>query len=163
MRRSAILAALAAASCVPPAPELLPLERSAGQAVSVAWNSAALPFPSKNDCDVSRFSVRIASATDYATSCLGAPEASAGCTNFSSDGSWFSSPLYPIVVISPTWKSEPGIIVHELLHAYVYCSESGKPGDPFDANHTDSRVWKAAGGESSVQARAMSLIAPSMP
>ena len=147
-------------ACSTPAPELQPFERAAGSALADAWTAGGFPAPTQNNCDFTRFSVRLDSAQNYGVDCRSTPEASAGCTNFSSDGSWFSSPNYPVVVVSPDWKSEPGIIIHELLHARIYCSGSGKTGDPFDVNHADPRFWQAAGGDTSVQSRALKLLTP---
>lgn len=158
MKALLISVAAITAACTTAAPELRPEERAAGAALASAWTAGGFPAPTRNNCDFSRFSVRLDSAKDYGVDCRSTPEASAGCTNFSSDGSWFSSPNYPVVVISPTWKSEPGIIIHELLHARIYCSGSGKPGDPFDVNHSDPRFWQAAGGATSVQAKALALL-----
>lgn len=144
-------------ACSSAAPALEPFERASGAALASAWAAGGFPPATQNSCDFSRFSVRLDSANDYAVDCSSPAEASAGCTNFSSDGSWFSGPNYPVVVISPTWKSEPGIIIHELLHARIYCSGSGKPGDPYDVNHADPRFWTAAGGDTSAQSRAMAI------
>lgn len=157
MSRLLIIIGLFLFACSTPAPELQPFERAAGAALASAWNAGGFPEPTQNDCDFARFSVRIDNAKDYAVDCRSTPEASAGCTNFSGNGSWLSSSNYPVVVISPDWKSDPGIIIHELLHARIYCSNSGKPGDPFDANHADQRFWTAAGGDTSAQSRAIAI------
>ena len=150
---------LALACCTPATPELKPFERQAGIAALEGWRAAGLPEPNKNRCDVTHWSVRLDSAKDFELDCMGAtPKSAAGCTNYGSDGSWFRSPTYPVVVISPEWRSEPGIIIHELMHAFWLCSDMPNQLGSGNIDHLDPRVWQAHGGDTSAQGRALGVL-----
>jgi hypothetical protein len=152
----ALLLALAACTA---APELLPHERAAGAAAFTAWAQAGLPEPDKGRCDVRTFRVRMASAERFVQDCRTAPEAAYACTAWETTDELFRWRDVPVVVIAPWWHSEPGIVVHEICHALIRCSGIGPSArDAGDSKHTDPRVWKAEGGETSVQARAMKLL-----
>lgn len=86
-------------------------------------------------------------------------ELDAGCTGYGQTNNLFAWREYPIVVISPTWKSEPGIVIHELMHAYWHCSGLPNEMGAGNVDHQDSRVWAAAGGATSAQGRALAIIA----
>lgn len=134
-------------------------ERLSGSAALSAWRAAGLPEPDQDGCDVLGFRVRLADRAAFVRDCRASPESSAGCLNWASSSHFFRPRLYPLIVISPNWRSEPGIIVHELMHAYVRCSRSGPSAwDAGDSQHSDPRVWTAAGGEGSAQSRAMLLL-----
>lgn len=153
-----ILLLLLALTACTSAPELLPHERAAGAAAFAAWSQAGLPSPDQGRCDVRAFRVRVVSAERFVQDCRTAPEAAYGCTAWESTNEMFRWREVPVVVIAPWWRSEPSIIVHELMHSYVRCSGLAPGSDPGDSQHTDPRVWKATGGEISVQSRAMKLL-----
>lgn len=152
----ALALCLAFAACGTPAPELTPAEREAGGAALAGWLAAGLPSPAQNDCVPTHFYVRLADASDFNRKCRSTPQAAAGCLNWEGPSAFLHPERYPIVVISPNWRSEPGIIIHELMHAFTKCAGLG--AGPMDYQHLNPRIWQAAGGESSAQAQALGLI-----
>lgn len=155
--------ALALGACAPK-PELSPSERAAGAAAVQAWQESGLPSASDR-CDVRGFRIATPGAQDYLRRCFSAPEKSWGCLNWTDSGRMFGASRVPVVVASPHFYADrsadlSAIIQHELMHALVTCAGVGPSGwDSGDREHTDARVWSAAGGETSVQARATALLA----
>lgn len=140
------------------APELSAEERAAGAAALTAWREAGLPDPTLDRCRIELFKVRMPSRDAFIMNCGTAPELAWACLNW--DGSWhfFRPSKWPVVVASPALPYGPAVVVHELMHAMTECSGIGRPSDPGDSRHSDPRVWEAAGGATSVQARAAALL-----
>lgn len=138
------------AGCAGPATNLDPMQRAAFLAVEEAWYEAGLPVPHE-DCNLDAFVVVHATSKKYWELCGSDPQKSAGCST-----SEHIRPLQPdtvpIVVVSPKHYIEPTIITHELSHAFQRCT-TGR-----DYGHSDPKVWQAAGGDSSVQARANKIL-----
>jgi len=143
---------------------LLPHERAAGEAAKQAWAEHGMPPPTrKKRCAIDEFSVVVAKTpAEYNKYCpTSVAEKSAGCLSWTSSAHWFFWRDRPLVVVSPIHYSEPTIVVHELMHAYIQCAELGKSAwDPGDRLHADPRVWRAPGGDKSVQWRADELAKP---
>jgi hypothetical protein len=152
-----IALAICLASCTP-APELAPDLRAAGAAVRQAWGSAGLPAPDQGRCDVGTFHVRTPDVAEYERDCRGVYLHSYGCLVWTTTDAWFRYKTQPVVVVSPWWRAEPNIVIHELMHAYTRCAGLRPGQDPGDSQHTDVRVWSGAGGADSVEARARSMM-----
>lgn len=117
-----------------------------------------MPEPNQDKCVVEQFYIRLDDVDSFAFDCRSTPEAAAGCLNWTSSNHFFRPFIYPVVVISPNWRSEPSIIVHELMHAMTHCSHLDGEWTPLNFDHKDPRVWSAAGGVTSAQSRAMALL-----
>jgi len=61
-----------------------------------------------------------------------------------------------VALFSPAREIEPGGEpgVHEAMHGLTRCHLPRARQDPYDAGHTNPRVWLQAGGATSAQARA---------
>lgn len=156
--KAAFVALFLVCACTP-ASNLKPFEREAGDAVAAAWAESGLPAPTQGRCDVSKWRVRTDDAVSFQNDCHVPAPAAGGCTAWADTDAMFAWREYPVVVISPAWKSEPGIIIHELMHAYWHCAEMPNELGPDNIDHKDPRVWQAAGGDASVQARALAIVA----
>ena len=55
----------------------------------------------------------------------------------------------PPIEIAPGYHDDMGLVLHEALHRLLDCAY----GDP-NSDHSNPRIWSAAGGASSVQTRA---------
>lgn len=145
-----------------PMPQLTAVEASAGRAAKEAWAAKRMPEPTENRCDLSRFYVVVPDAIEYRRYCPHSdPWKTAGCLAWKDSNHLYAWVQWPVVVISPKHYSEPTIVVHELMHAYQRCSKLGRPGwDLGDREHSDPRVWSAAGGENAVQTLANELAVP---
>lgn len=136
-------------------------ELAAGDAALQAWREQGLPGP--RGCAVLSFRVERPSADEYTSRCRTAPDKSWGCLNWTDEGGMFGGDRVPVVVASPHFYANGEndvrhLIVHELMHALVTCASMGPSGwDAGDRNHTDARVWSAAGGEKSAQSKALKL------
>lgn len=151
MRRAALLLALAACQ---PAPRPPPEHRALAAVVRHAWTEAGLPDADARDCDLRSFSVRTPDASGYRRMCATEPSRSAACLVWEADESFFSPTRSPVVVVSPLFRVDPPLILHELLHAAAVCS-GFVHGDRL---HTEARIWSAAGGADSAQSRALSMM-----
>ncbi len=151
MRFVLVLGFLAACAHSPP---LQRHEQVAGQAAKEAWQQRGMPPMTRKRCDVDSYQVVVTkNQEEYSKYCaMSFIETSAGCLGWGSTANWFMWREFPIVVISPRHYSEPTIVVHELMHAFIQCSEIQRdPWDPGDRQHANPRVWSAAGGTESVQ------------
>jgi len=148
------------ASCAP-LPALLPHEALAGRAVKRAWEEKGMPAPTvKAHCAVDEYQVIVTKTPEeYRRYCPTSEAAkSAGCLSWEESAHWFAWRHRPVVIVSMIHYSEPTIVVHELLHAYVQCSKlHPDPWDPGDRQHSDPRVWTSPGGADAVQTRADAL------
>lgn len=151
MLRLAALLALALCACVHGLPPGSPDARAVS-AVKGAWAGAELP--SAGDCldrvEVIRHDLR----RKFDEACAGfhpglyrAESAPAGCLTSSPRRGW-------LVNLAPGYHADAGAVEHELLHALTHCRLRRPYNDPFDAGHSDPRVWEASGGASSAQSRA---------
>lgn len=156
MLRAALLA-LALCACVhglPPGSA----DGRAVQAVEGAWRAAGLPGPGSclDLVEVRRHDSlsRYVDACDGSRPGLYGPAArdSAGCLASAFRGV-LGRPGWA-VHMAPGYHDDPALVEHELLHALTHCRLRRAYNDPFDAGHSDPRVWEASGGASSVQARA---------
>ena len=114
----------------------------AAQATLDAWDVADLPAPA-DWCRLDRLSVRLPETLDaYLAVC---PPRSWACVSWRAVG-----PSWPVAFISPELPLErvDAATVHEMLHAIGYCSSRWPDADPYDALHTDQRVWETGGPES---------------
>lgn len=155
MKRGFVLALLLEACGFPPLIAST-AERSAGAAALSAWRSSGLQNPMREGCNASDFSIRIADDASYWHLCGADPNTQAGCLNWTSDSRMFNPGLRPLIVVAPWTNASNDLVVHELLHAMLVCSDVDLSGDP---QHADPRVWQAAGGATSVQARAHAILA----
>ncbi len=148
MRRTVVaLAALSA--CALPDPDHQPHEDAAYEAVAQAWAEAGMPEPADR-CRIDLFEVRQVSA-GVETVCGMPAERIFACTWMESAGRPMSPTHTPIILISPIWHSEPGVLVHELLHSFAQCTGGG-------SGHNNPLIWTAAGGADSVQSRATAIL-----
>lgn len=141
---------LFAGACALPSGTDDPMQLAVFDAVESAWYGADMPVPDES-CNLERFVVVHASAPKYWELCGSDPAKSAGCAHFEHIYPLRSGTI-PYVVISPKHYVEPTIIVHELLHHFQRCT-TGR-----DFNHADPQVWSAAGGPTSIQAKATDLL-----
>jgi hypothetical protein len=163
-RKRLYVVLIIAAGCARPAPEMQSFERASGSAAMEAWRASGLPEPNKNRCDMSLWRIKLASDAEVPQLCVAASaERDAGCTSYGTTSNFFAWRDYPIVVITSRWHSEPGIIVHELMHALWHCSDMPDEAGLGNTDHRDPRVWEAAGGATSVQARALAILAAQSP
>lgn len=152
------LAYLALVACTPK-PELTPEQLAAGAAVRQSWSASELPAADRSSCDLTRFYIRTPSdAQGYYDLCHAGADGSYGCLSWQSTDRMMGGSRWPVVVVSPWWRPEPTIIIHELMHAYAYCSGLFPGSDPGDREHTDPRVWSVAGGADSVESVARSMM-----
>jgi hypothetical protein len=144
MLRLALLA-LALSACV----HGLPPDSVDGRAVSAvegAWSRAGLPGP--GDClelvEVRRYD----SLRRYVDACDGgrpglygaAARDSAGCLTVALRG--VLGRRVWLVHVAPGYHADPEIVGHELRHALTACHLDRPRSDPFDAGHSDLRVWR---------------------
>lgn len=141
------------------APELSAEERAAGAAALTAWREAGLPDPTLDRCRIELFTVRHASPARFREDCRVEPERAWGCLAWDSTSHFVRPWSFPVVVTSPHFPYGMAIVQHELMHALIRCSGVGPSfADPGDHGHRDARIWEAAGGAASVQARAHKLL-----
>lgn len=149
------------------APAMLPHEIAAGEAAKRAWAERGMPPPTAlKRCAIDEYNVIVTHTPEELRKwCSTAdPATTYGCLAWTSSNNWFFWRDRPLVVVAPMHHTEPTIVVHELMHAYIECAEIGNgPWDPGDRKHTNPRVWRAPGGEQSVQWLADELAKPSMP
>jgi hypothetical protein len=145
MLRLAALLVLAISACV----HGLPPSSADAQAVSAvegAWRASGLPGP--GDClelvEVRRHDSR----ARYLDACDGgrpglygaAARDSAGCLGFALRG--VIGRRVWVVHVAPGYHADPTIVGHELRHALTACHLDRPRSDPFDAGHSDPRVWR---------------------
>lgn len=159
-----VVVVLAASAACTRAPELTADERAAGAAALSAWREIGLPEPTQDRCRIELFQVRHASPRRFLEDC-GVPEGKAwGCLQWDTTAHFFRPWSFPVVVTSPHFPYGMAIVQHELMHALIRCSGVGPSfADPGDHGHRDARVWEAAGGAASVQARAAALLSAGAP
>jgi hypothetical protein len=142
----AALLALALSACV----HGLPPGSADAQAVSAvegAWLASGLPGP--GDClelvEVRRHDSR----AGYVSQCEGlspgagsrdAAQHSAGCLTSELRG--VLGKRVWVVHVAPGYHADPTIVGHELRHALTACHLDRPRSDPFDAGHSDPRVWR---------------------
>ena len=152
---------LALCACAP-LPVLTPAQQAAGPAVRAAWAQKALPEPvgwRTFRCDLSRYYVEVLDGEDFTSTCGALPTKAAGCLEWTSSNHFFRPFQWPRIIVGPKYAADQGLVVHELLHAYVRCARVGvSVWDQGDYQHTSPRIWKAAGGAGSVQHRAAALL-----
>lgn len=124
------VSALMLGACTHPTP-LTPAQVDALAAAEQGWRRAGLPDP--GDC-LRGLEVRHGSCGTPANSCL------------LHEGHW-------VVVIDEAATDRPAI-VHEAMHALYACTLPRLHwSDPYDARHTDRRVWAPEAGSAEVLAR----------
>jgi hypothetical protein len=114
-------------------------------ATEAAWVGAGLPGP--GDClelvEVRRHGAERA----YVDACDGgrpgmygaAARDSAGCLTVALRG--VIGRRVWVVHVAPEFRHDPTIVGHELRHALTACHLTRPRSDPYDANHSDPRVW----------------------
>ncbi len=130
-------------------------DRSALDAVHVAWSQSGLPSPGAcgDRVEVRRHQM----IESYVDACDGmhpglygdAALHSAGCLTTALRG--VMGREVAVVHVAPGYLTDPDIVGHEAIHALYECAYGNT-----DAQHSDPRAWTAAGGASSVQSRARS-------
>lgn len=138
---------------------------SSGEAIAAvrgAWRAQGLP--SAGDC--ATFDVRVHnSKRAFLERCDGvspgmssaAERGAVGCTTSSLQG-LLGKRVWTIEV-APEAATDLALVQHEAIHVFVYCALTRPSADPFDAGHTDPRLWTAASKDpatrnNSVQSRA---------
>lgn len=124
------------------------------QAVALAfeqWRAVGLPFDAK--CPGNLDVIIAHDGDDFRARCF---------ANMPGDntGGWAHKNACFVadgIVVAPSFTGvvRDGLIVHEALHALYGCDLAG--ADPYDAGHTDARVWGQQ-VPSSVEGRAYALI-----
>lgn len=114
-------------------PQPSEVEQRAIDAAREAWLDDG-----RSDCETPNGLIHARSPEHYAHICVGSSvQSSAACFN----------PTLRLIVFRPgltqDWKGEPTI--HEMMHALGRC------GGDADSQHEDPQIWRAAGGEDSVQ------------
>jgi hypothetical protein len=143
--RLAALPALALCACV----HGLPPGSADAQAVSAvegAWRASGLPKP--GDCLELVEVRRHDSQSSYVDACDGgrpglygaAARDSAGCLTSALRG--VLGRRVWVVNVAPGYESDAALLEHELRHALTYCHLNRPRSDPFDAQHSDLRVWR---------------------
>lgn len=115
-------------------------------ATEADWMASGLPGP--GDCLDFVEVRRHESERAYVDACDGdrpdlhasAARESAGCLTSALRG--FMGRRVWIVHIAPGYHADAGLVDHELRHALTICHLRRPANDPFDATHTDQRVWK---------------------
>lgn len=141
------LAISALYSCAPRAHEST-LERRVVAAAWEGWERAGLPDIDESHCQTHRFEIRYPDGGGFNALCYPSSTATAnGCFR------WLlvqhrAMDLYsiakPVAVVDPTLPvgaSVPELALHELMHGLIDCTMHRDYLDPFDAGHTDVRVW----------------------
>lgn len=147
----AVLTGLSA--CNIPRPTLLPNEeRRAIDVFKEAWSTQGLPSLEPCYVDATRI-VHTKSVQEFRTHC--GTVTAAECTEQENIGRFG----VPKIILRPdqaALDSEGGPIVHGLIHWSTACTRllNGSP----DPGHRDPRLWKATGGDTSVQGRARKLL-----
>lgn len=152
-KRSRLLALALLSACVHTTP-LTPGDRDALDRVRDAWHAAQLGNP--GNCGDLIEVRRHETIESYVDACDGLhpglfgelARVSAGCTTTALRG--VRGVQVAIVHVAPTYHADLGLVQHEALHRLSYCAY-----DNSDPAHTDARLWEAAGGASSAQARAL--------
>ncbi len=134
------LALFTLAACALPTTDHLPHEDAAYAAVAEAWAEAGMPEPSAS-CDLDRFVVH--TGVDDVKVC---GTKAYGCVELRHEGPPMRGVSVPHISIAAWYRSEPHIIVHELLHAFSTCAGVGG-----SSNHSNPAVW---GADPAVQGRA---------
>lgn len=159
MRRIAMLAifAIAASACMHDLPPDSP-DHQALVDVKSAWDLASLP--PLGDCLDRVEVVRHETKTAYVAECEGMSpgaggrklaEHSAGCLTYGLRG--VLGKQVALINLAPGYHDDMGLVQHECLHHASACALGRRASDPFDSGHRDPRIWSAAGGATSVQAR----------
>lgn len=153
--RGALAGSLALLGCAPP-PVLTVAEARAGQAALAAWSTHKMPAPTASPrCEVERYYVVHADDVQFTTRCHALPTAAAGCLAWTNSNHFVRWRDWPVLVIGAKYVGDESLVVHELLHALIRCARLGPSvWDAGDYQHANPRIWKAAGGEASVQATA---------
>jgi hypothetical protein len=145
----AALLALALSACVHGLPPGSP-DAQAVSAVEAAWRASGLPSP--GDCLELVEVRRHQSLSAYVDACDGgrpglygaAARDSAGCLTSALRG--VIGRRVWIVNVAPGYHTDPTIVGHELRHALTACHLDRPRSDPFDAGHSDLRVWASPNG-----------------
>lgn len=114
-----------------------------------------LGSPDEHECDVDLTTVVHATAESFERACRvkPGPGGAAACLLYESVGLKRSAPR---IYLRPglTDAEAADAVIRESLHNLVECELRRSPWDPFDALHTDKRVWQSAGGVTSAQSKA---------
>lgn len=152
----ASVAALPLSGCFHPS--ITSPERLALEAAVVGWTEA-LGEPDARECGLDLVTVVHVTAARFRRACKiePGPGGAGACLLYESVG--FSRSA-PIIVLRPGLDDDDvrEAVIHESLHNFIECELDRSPRDPFDALHTDPRVWQGAGGATSAQARARAAV-----
>lgn len=158
-RRARWAGLLCLLACVPPAPELTPLERAGVHAALEGWRAAGLPPLTQERCDFSHVYVRVVPPQDWPARCAAAE---AACLGWDESANFFRARKYPVVMLRHNAAvgpdSEP--VIHELMHAQYHCAAGLDWMAEDNLRHKDPRVWSAAETDpgTSAQSRARTLV-----
>jgi hypothetical protein len=123
------------------------VDAQAVSAVECAWRVSGLPGPGSclDLVDVRRHDSR----DGYVDQCEGlspgagsrdAAQHSAGCLTSELRG--LIGKRVWVVHVAPGYHADAALVEHELRHALTYCHLDRPRSDPFDAQHSDLRVWR---------------------
>jgi len=144
--RHLVLALLAA--CSSPTSQS-PLEQRVLAATEAGWSAAGLPEPGER-CYLDWFEVRFPDVAEFDRLCAPGTTATAnGCFRWLRvERSGLRETISrPVAVIDPTLPAASiveDLAAHELFHGLVYCTLKRDRLDPYDASHSDKRVWVTA-------------------
>lgn len=165
MMRALLLLFLALVGCTPRAVTLPDEHQHILEVTMAKWSSGEVDLPDPGDC-LRGTMVRWAPSVDaFVARCRAEPNSlqlnpeevakAASCLIYDTETRWPTTFKIPIALLNygqPVMDTLGGPALHEWLHALIACTLD-RP-DIFDGQHSDPRVWEAAGGEESVQALA---------
>jgi hypothetical protein len=137
------------------------LDDTVASATLAGWRGAGLPEPGEH-CYVARFRIEhAADRAEFEQLCWVPPERARSCFLWRLEthpAMELFSRVYPAAVLRPNVPPELVSLlgVHELLHGLVDCALKRPNEDPYDAGHTDTRVW---GAGSTAEGRAQERLA----
>jgi hypothetical protein len=144
VKRRCALALLAACSSPTGQGEL---EQRVAAAAWEGWERAGLPDIDERRCQTARFEVNFPDDEGFADLCYPhTVEQANGCLVWrllEHRAMGLYSIRYPVAVVDPMVPTElvEGLVLHELMHALVYCALRRPWSDPYDHEHSDARVW----------------------
>lgn len=154
-KRWLAMALLAAAACTHNLPANSP-DRRALAAVEQAWRASDLPDP--GDCLERAQVKRYGTLEAYVAACDGGSPGMAeafgvsktsGCLTFALRA--FGSRA-ALIHVAPGFHEDMALLQHEAMHALTSCVMNRLPTDPFDALHSERRIWTAASTDPAVRA-----------
>jgi hypothetical protein len=150
--RRAGIALVALLLCACPRPPITHEHHDAFDAAEHGWYLTGLPDP--GDCLEGARVEQATSFFEFNERCglYGAYRdfKAAACLSSYSRGAFGRRDGW-LVLVAPDQPPDAYVVVHEAMHALVRCTSLRQLPDIFDAAHSDTRVWSAAGGLQSAQ------------